>query len=143
MSEASSALSACLPKTCAGMVRAVLTTHTANRSPVASDANLHPALQADVEDDVAPAKRPTRKFKNLDKPWEDDSVDHWKQHSQGFTQYGHAGHGGRKSHVSPRWLRAGSRCRVTPGDLLVGAHAQPNRRLCPWRAGTNPSRRTT
>jgi len=37
-----------------------------------------PLLQADVEDDVAPAKRPTRKFKNLDKPWEDDSVDHWK-----------------------------------------------------------------
>jgi ribosomal RNA assembly protein len=33
---------------------------------------------ADVEDDAAPAKRPTRKFKNLDKPWEDDSVDHWK-----------------------------------------------------------------
>ena len=27
----------------------------------------------------APAKRPTRKFKNMDKPWEDDSVDHWKQ----------------------------------------------------------------
>ena len=117
------------------MVRAVLHpthhTHTANRSPVVSDANLNPALQADVEDDGAPAKRPTRKFKNLDKPWEDDSVDHWKQHSQGFTQYGHAGHGGRKSHVSPWWLRAGSRCRVTTGDLLVGAHAQPNRRLCP------------
>ena len=106
MSEASSALSACLPKTCAGMVRAVLTTHTANRSPVVSDANLNPALQADVEDDGAPAKRPTRKFKNLDKPWEDDSVDHWKQHSQGFTQYGHAGHGGRKSHVSP-WCGSG------------------------------------
>ena len=61
-------------------------THTANRPPVVSDANLNPALQADVEDDGAPAKRPTRKFKNLDKPWEDDSVDHWKQHSQGFTQ---------------------------------------------------------
>ena len=82
-----------------------------------------PLLQADVEDDVAPAKRPTRKFKNLDKPWEDDSVDHWKQHSQGFTQCGHAGHGGRKSHVPPRgswWLRAGSRSRVLPpGDLLA------------------------
>jgi len=24
------------------------------------------------------AKRPTRKFKNLDKPWEDDTVDKWK-----------------------------------------------------------------
>ena len=76
-----------------------------------------------MEDDVAPAKRPTRKFKNLDKPWEDDSVDHWKQHSQGFTQCGHAGHGGRKSHVPPCsawWLRAGSRSRVLPpGDLLA------------------------
>ena len=76
-----------------------------------------------MEDDVAPAKRPTRKFKNLDKPWEDDSVDHWKQHSQGFTQCGHAGHGGRKSHVPPcsAWLlRAGSRSRVLPpGDLLA------------------------
>ena len=39
---------------------------------------------ADVEDDVAPAKRPTRKFKNLDKPWEDDSVDHWK--NEPFTK---------------------------------------------------------
>ena len=37
-----------------------------------------PLSQADVEEEAAPAKRPTRKFKNLDKPWEDDSVDHWK-----------------------------------------------------------------
>ena len=106
----------------AAMVPAVLPHTRTHRQPVACrqlDATLNPALQADVEDDVAPAKRPTRKFKNLDKPWEDDSVDHWKQHSLGFTQYGHAGHGGRKSHVSPWWLRAGSRCRVTPGDLLA------------------------
>ena len=31
-----------------------------------------------------PAKRPTRKMKNMDKPWEDDTVDHWKQES--FSQ---------------------------------------------------------
>eukprot|EP00908_Phaeocystis_cordata_P019673 Transcript_3125.p2 GENE.Transcript_3125~~Transcript_3125.p2 ORF type:complete len:391 (+),score=207.93 Transcript_3125:496-1668(+) len=30
------------------------------------------------DEEPAPTKRPTRKMKNLDKPWEDDSVDHWK-----------------------------------------------------------------
>jgi len=45
---------------------------------------LRAAGMADVEDDGAPAKRPTRKFKNLDKPWEDDSVDHWK--NEPFTK---------------------------------------------------------
>ena len=103
-----------------------------------------PFLQADVEDDAAPAKRPTRKFKNLDKPWEDDSVDHWKQHSQGFTQCGNAGHGGRKIHVPPSgawWLRAGSR----PAGAPVGAAGTPVQpyALCPWRAGTSPSPRRT
>ena len=103
-----------------------------------------PFLQADVEDDAAPAKRPTRKFKNLDKPWEDDSVDHWKQHSQGFTQCGNAGHGGRKIHLPPSgawWLRAGSR----PAGAPVGAAGTPVQpyALCLWRAGTSPSPRRT
>ena len=91
------------------MVPAVLPHTRTHRQPVACrqlDAILNPALQADVEDDVAPAKRPTRKFKNLDKPWEDDSVDHWKQHSLGFTQYGHAGHGGgRRTSLVTRHFR--------------------------------------
>jgi len=28
---------------------------------------------------AASARRPNRKMKNMDKPWEDDSVDHWKE----------------------------------------------------------------
>jgi hypothetical protein len=46
-----------------------------HRSPL----DTRPVLPSQADDEEpAPTKRPTRKMKNLDKPWEDDSVDHWK-----------------------------------------------------------------
>lgn len=45
----------------------------------------HAKAIAKAEQDIAeaaadaPAPRKPRKMKNMDKPWEDDSVDHWKE----------------------------------------------------------------
>ena len=84
-----------------------------------------PLLQADVEDDVAPAKRPTRKFKNLDKPWEDDSVDHWKQHSQRKASHS----------AAMLWPRDGGRIKEPLGTMrLVGGFDETQREAMAGRA---------
>ena len=85
-----------------------------------------PLLQADVEDDAAPGGRVAdKKIQEPRQPWEDDSVDHWKQHSQRKASHS----------AAMLWPRDGGRIKEPLGTMrLVGGFDETQREAMAGRA---------